>query len=232
MTLIRVWDRAPYSVDYAPGQGEDLVICFSSIGHDATRAPSPEFFGAATAGGRPALFVMDESRSWANDPGFAPAILGALAAVAPARRILTLGLSMGGFCALVAAEVVPVTAVLAFGPQFTIDPARLPDARWQDWTARITFLRYPTAPLARGPQITLMHGLADDAAQALAFPEQANLDHLLFPGLGHSDLLPHLKARGCLPGLVSAALSGDRRRLIRIATGAGGQRRARLQLPR
>ena len=86
--------------------------------------------------------------------------------------------------------------------------------------------------MARGPQITLMHGLADDGAQALAFPEQANLDHLLFPGLGHSDLLPHLKARGCLPGLVSAALSGDRRRLIRIATGAGGQRRARLQLPR
>ena len=70
-----------------------------------------------------------------------------------------------------------------------------------------------------------MHGLADDAAQAMAFPMRKGVDHLLFAGLAHSELAPHLKARGGLQGLVEAALAGDRRRLLRIASGAGGLRR-------
>ena len=125
-----LWDRAPLWLGHLPGAGQDLVIAFSSIGHDPARLPAPEFRATATAGGRPALFVADASRSWANAPDFAPALRHAVAVLRgrqPIARIVTLGLSMGGFCALAAAEVLAADCAIAISPQFSVDPARMPD---------------------------------------------------------------------------------------------------------
>lgn len=229
----RLWDCPPWAVDFLDGAGGDLVIAFASVGHDPGRAPSPEFVGAAAGrGARRALFVMDASRSWANDPGFAPALHHALAQVrarGPVARIVTLGLSMGAFSALAAARILPVDAVLAFGPQWSVLPGAVPDeGRWARWTAALPPVVWPAAPLPERAWTCLFHGMAGDLPQALAFPQRPGLDHLLFPGLGHSDLVPHLKARGVLPGLVEAALAPDRRRLLRIAASAGGRLRQRM----
>lgn len=223
----------PWGLHIAAGPGDALVIAFASVGHDPTRIPSPEFVGSATAGGRPALFISDESRSWGNAPDFAEMLTAAVDQVKSRQRIrrtLLIGQSMGAFCALVAAGLIPTDAVLAIGPQFSVDPSVMREERWAGWTRRIPAFRHPTAPLPEGPRITLMHGMEDDMPQAMAFPQRKGVDHILFPGLAHSALAPHLKARGCLPGLIESALAGDRRRLLRIASGAGGQRRD--QLPR
>lgn len=238
MTLERLVTAGNLTVDMAKGTGGELVIAFSSIGHDPSRPPAPEFLATATGRGTPAfprraLFVSDAGRSWASDPGFGPALRQALEGVqarAPVDRILTLGLSMGAYAALVAARHIPVDVVLAFGPQWSPLPGVIAgETRWADWTAR---LQSPpgwpaTAPLpdaAKGWAV-VCHGLVDDQDQAMAFPVQPGTDHLLFPGLTHSGLVPQLKARGGLSGLVDAALAGDRRRLLRIATAAGGIRR-------
>lgn len=232
----RLVDRPPWRIDALPGTGDRLVMAFSSIGHDPTRPPGPEFVASATAAGNSALFVSDESRSWANAPGLAAALQDAIRLLPqPPTRILAIGQSMGGFTALAAASLLPVTAVLAFGPQFSVHPGQTPpETRWQDWTARIPAFAHPTAPLPPVPRITLMHGLLDDAAQAAAFPTRAGLDHILFPDQTHSGLVTHLKKRGALAALIDAALSDDRRRLFRISASAGGRLRHRLQdqLPR
>lgn len=240
----------------ADGPAGDLVISFCSVGHDAGRAPSPEFVATATGRGtahsRRALFVMDESRSWATDPAFAPVLQAALdrtAAMAPVGRIATIGLSMGAFAALAAMQVLPVTAALAFGPQWS--PLMPGESRWADWTARLSALPPAMAPspppcglgpgvggaAGKAPRLLaplpnasqgwacLFHGLVDDQAQAMAFPLQKGTDHFLFPAQSHSSLVPHLKSRGLLAGLMEAALAGNRRRLIRLATSAGGMRR-------
>lgn len=227
----------PWHLHLLPGDAEALVISFASIGHDVSQVPSPEFLGSASASGRPALFLADESRSWANAPGMIPLLEAAIARVRQAQRIsqiLLIGQSMGGFAALIAASRIKVDAVMAISPQFTVDPSIIADDRWAIWTDRISLHNHRHAPLAADCRITLMHGLRDDQAQALAFPEAGHIDHILFPELGHSDLAPHLKSRGCLPGLIEAALAQDRRRLLRIASSAGGKTRARLkdQLPR
>ena len=73
----------------------------------------------------------------------------------------------------------------------------------------------------------VFHGAKDDMAHAERFPAKPGLDHLIFPDLGHSDLVPHLKERGALAGLLEAALQEDRRRLLRIAASAGGRRRGK-----
>ncbi|MFT3688662.1 hypothetical protein [Paenirhodobacter sp.] len=210
----------PFRILFADGPGADLVIAFSSVGHDPERVPSPEFVATATNGGRRALFVADESRSWANHPGFAPALQQALAHVGTVRRIATTGLSMGGFCALAAAEVLPVDVALAFSPQWSLRN----ETRWTRWTDALPPIRYPTAPIAARWTV-LFHGALDDLPQALPFPQCPGLDHLIFPDLAHSSLVPHLKSRGVLAGLMDSALAGDRRRLLRIAASAGGRRR-------
>lgn len=223
MALEPLFHLGPYRIAAQPGTAPDLVIAFASVGHDPARPPSPEFVGHATAGGRPALFVMDETRSWATAPGFAQALTQALDMMRtrqPIRRILTLGASMGGFCALCAAQVLPVTAALAIGPQSR--PAAAWEHRWRLWTDRLP----PdlTAPFPETWTI-LLHGLPDDAAQANGFPQRKGVDHLLLPGIPHSDLAQHLKSQGGLQGLIDAALQGDRRRLLRIAANAGANRR-------
>lgn len=229
-----VIDIPPFKVLSVSGQSADLVISFASIGHDPSRAPSPEFVASATASGRSALFVMDESRSWANNPAF-DQMVAALADICAGRRVVGVGQSMGAFAALVAGTSLTMQAILAFGPQFSVLPAHpLQETRWQEWTARIPAFAHPTAPLPPGPQITLFHGLLDDQAQAMAFPERDGVDHLLFPDHDHSGLVQALKARGVLAGLIEAAFTGDRRRLLRIAGSAGGVQRRKLpdQLPR
>lgn len=234
MGLIRLLSRPPYSVDFAEGAGTDLVISFSSVGHDPTRPPAPEFLATATGRGTPAaprraLFISDDSRSWASDPGFAPMLTEALARLdAPVTRIATLGLSMGAFSALAAAQVLPVDAVLAFSPQFSPLPGRIAgETRWAEWTARLTAPRWPEAPLPAHGAAWLFHGMIDDTAQALSFPRAPGTEQILFTEESHASLVPHLKRKGALAGLLEAALAGDRRRLLRIASACGGQRRDR-----
>jgi len=231
--LTRLIARPPYAVDLADGEGGELVIVFSSVGHDPGRAPSPEFVATARgAAGRRALFVTDASRSWANAPGFDDVLTEALAlmtARAPVTRIATVGLSMGGFSALVAAQVLPVNVVLAFSPQWSVVPGMVPgENRWARWTRELPQVRWPVAPLPARGHAWLFHGALDDLPHALRFPRQTGVDQVLFPDLDHSGLVPHLKARGTLEGLLNAALEGHRRRVLRIAASAGGRLRQRL----
>lgn len=218
---------APFAAHYAPPGNVYmytglLVIAFSSVGHDPDRMPEPEFRRMACGVDRAVLFFRDQSRSWANHPCWAEALRQTVAAIPlPVRRIVTLGVSMGAVSALRAAEVLPVEGVLALGPQRDLAE----ELRWAEWTVGRSI---PLCPLPEGPWITLCHGMQDDAAQAMAFPMQKGVDHLLFQGLGHSDLALALKGHG-LQGMVDALCRGDRRRLLGIAQAAGGQRR---QLPR
>lgn len=229
----RLWDAPPWSVDFLGGPGDDLVISFSSVGHDPNRPASPEFVATATANGtRRALFVSDASRSWANDPGFEQALISTLETVLsrrPIARIACIGLSMGAFSALAATQVLPVDVVLAFGPQWSVTPGVVPgEIRWARWTSTLPPIRWHTAPLPARGHAYLFHGGRDDLPQALSFPRPPGADHILFPDLGHSDLVPHLKARGALAGLLNSALDNDRRCLLRIAASAGGKLRHRL----
>lgn len=229
MALQELLEIGPYSALYLPAKGPDLAISFASIGHDASRAPSPEFIATASArgtgsSGRAALFIQDRSRSWANDPHFEAILHEALARIPLAENMVALGMSMGGFSALVAAQFLPLQAVLAFVPQYSIDPAVVAETRWQEWRPTPP-LRWPHCPLPQGDcHATLLHAGQDDGAHIAAFAPYRGGDHILFDSLAHSDLVPHLKSRGLLAGLLQAAFQKDRRRLLRIISSAGGKR--------
>ncbi|MGQ0609908.1 MAG: hypothetical protein ACT4N9_02235 [Paracoccaceae bacterium] len=225
MTPEALATQGPIRVLSLGGAGEVLVLSFASVGHDPLRPPSPEFIGTATGDGRPALFISDESRSWGQAAAFLPALETAIAAVRARQhiaRIVALGLSMGASMALRAAAHLPIDAVLAFGPQSYLGPD---EPRWQPWSARLPCPLEPPAPPRGGQHLVLMHGLEDDRAQAAGFTAAAGLDHLLFAGLTHSALCPHLRQRGALKGLLASLIASDRRRLLRIAASTGGHLR-------
>lgn len=225
MTPVLLVERGPLRILFLPGPAEVLVLSFASIGHDPQRPPSPEFIGTATDGERPALFICDESRSWGQAEGFIPALEQALAVVRARQkltRIAALGQSMGASMALLAAAHLPVDAVLAVGPQSFLGPE---EPRWQPWAGRLQHPLAATPPPRDGQRFVLIHGLNDDRAQARGFAPAKGLDHILYPGLTHSTLCPHLRQRGALKGLVASLIAKDRRRLIRIAASAGGHLR-------
>lgn len=229
--LRTLFDAAGLRIDHLPDPGTDLLISFSSIGHDPAQMPSPEFVGTLRGLG-PALFVRDGARSWGNAPGFLDALqatIDRLRAGQKITRLVLIGQSMGAYATLVAASRFSADIVIAFGPQPRLDP--LGEPRWRDWTARIENPAFPTCPMPMGPAIWLFHGLVDDRDNAMAFPQGPGITHLLFPGQSHHDLGPHLKSCGVLRGLVQAMLAGDRRRALRIAASAGGISRKRFVQP-
>ncbi|WP_406870755.1 hypothetical protein ABEB22_02420 [Thioclava sp. 'Guangxiensis'] len=232
LSLTRLYDTSAFAVDHHQGDGDALVLSFSSIGHDATRLPSPEFVASAIGhrqgGNRRALFFMDAARSWGNTPLFPEIVRRAYAhacAQRPVRQLIALGLSMGAYQALIAAQILPVDTVLAFGPQYSLELAAN-RREWQPWVARIDQPLWPIAPLPAAPcQTFLVHALRDDLDHAQSFRPARGVDHILFDDLDHSSLLPHLKRRGCLDGVIDAAVAQDRRRMLRILQSAGGRRR-------
>ncbi|RRH76366.1 alpha/beta fold hydrolase [Falsigemmobacter faecalis] len=223
--------RGNWRFSLSEGAGPDLVLAFSSVGHDPDEMPSPEFLTSASAGGqRRVLCIADRGRSWGQDPGFAPALKRQVAQLEPKGRVLAIGSSMGGCLALQAATVLPLSAVLAFGPQWALGPDCPDETRWPLWRAGLRAGAGARAfwPPPEGVAVTLLHGLKDDLAQARAFPAQPGVDHLLFAEESHSDLALNLRARGLLGGLTEAAIGHDRRRLLRLASSAGGISRKRL----
>lgn len=235
--MIPLAPHGPYHFAYHEGEGDDLVIAFASIGHDPARVPSPEFVGTATrrmgGGHRRALFVSDARRGWASDADFAAALQQALAAVeaqGKVARITAMGVSMGGYLALAAGHVLPLSGVLAFGPQFSVRPNLVPfETRWRSWVDQIPSDGAHPHVILPPCQALICHGAQDDWAQAQLFPKAPRLDHVIFPAAGHSDLVPHLKSRGLLPGLLAAFEAEDRRRYLRILSSAGGVTRKRYE---
>ncbi|WP_135501010.1 hypothetical protein [Roseovarius aestuariivivens] len=220
-------DCLPVRIRYAEGTGTDLVVSFSSIGQRRALMPDDEFTGTLLkAPDRHCLFVSDITRSWLSSRNVCDAVRQAVASVkasADIQRTSTLGLSMGGFSALVAANLFDVDTAIAISPQYSPLQTVMPtETRWRYWRRRITHSDFPTAESGLRPGHSFVfHGLLDDTAHASAFSQAAHLDHFVFPKATHA-LGQHLKKSGGLHKLVTAAINQDRRKVARLVRKNGG----------
>jgi acetyl esterase/lipase len=124
-----------------------VVIAFSSLG--PPDGPPIFEFGNSTADLPVArIFVRDLRRAWYHRgiDGLGNTVLDCAAALARlccdlgARRVVTLGASMGGYAALLYGALIRADSVLAFSPQTSIDPAfrdACGDARWCEQLAEV-----------------------------------------------------------------------------------------------
>lgn len=233
--IVTLVDEPTFRIRYATGSGDNLIVSFASIGRLRQEMLPDEFVGTALADpARHAIFVSDRRRSWMNSAFLAQCVSEAVATVVAQHRIArvtTLGLSLGGLSALIAARLFPVDTVIALSPQFSVDRRIMPDEeRWAFFTRRIRRFHFPTvAPLPKTGRIFVLHGLSDDTAHMRLFPRQPNLDHFVFPKVRHSLIGRLLKESGTLAPLVAAAGNHDRVAVSGMLRRLGGEWRARFE---
>lgn len=220
-------------IRYAPGDGDTLAVSFASIGNGRRKVPPDEFVGTILGDrSRHGVFISDVRRSWMNDTEVRAAITHTLPELfqrVGIRRVTTLGLSVGAYSALLAHQLFPVDAVLAFSPQYSVDRKFAPEeTRWRYWTKQIPAFEFPTVePMQTRGRVFILHGLEDDLQQMRRFPVQKNLDHFVFSKLAHSTVPRAIKDAGQLAPLLDAVESGNRKAVSRIIQRLGGTWRAR-----
>ena len=222
----------PLRIRYLRGSGACLVVSFAGVGTERKSEPPAEFFRLAhgAAGENHVLFVSDESRSWMNAPGMAEAVAAAVSATAReigASRVVAIGNSMGGSAAMILASLMPVDEVLAVTPQFSVNPAIVPEeTRWRYFRNKITAWPFPQVPdLAGRGEVTVLHGDSDDELiHARRFAPMAA--HFIFAGQDHR-LARSLHGRGLLAPIVSNAIAGRTTRARNGVRNAGGVRLSR-----
>lgn len=207
-----------------PGTGSRLVVSCSGPGSPFSKIPAPEFVDAAPMGGTAhALFLSDPARSWMNGDGVAQAMVDTITRYCDEQgieEVVTIGQSMGGFAALVLPDLLPVTTAIAFSPQFSMDPAKVPEeTRWRGYAERIDTWRFDcVGPLrADGTAYVIVHGANPvEAVHWLRFPHRGGkFDHFILAGQSHN-IAPLLAKRQILPRVLRMAVQGKRRG-VRVA---------------
>ena len=187
----------------------NVVLCFTGVRQRLGAIGGPEeFVGSTQMSGFDAIFVTDKAKSWFN--AFpAERLLEILRPVVEGKTIYALGNSMGGFGAIWISKHLPVKAVVAFAPQFSVHPDVVPEElRWSAPRAKIKLWRTLSLENHFMPQtdyVTINGEL--DKLHWSRFPTGSNLHHLLIPDSGHN-AAGHLKRAGTLRDLIAATFSG------------------------
>lgn len=232
---IELYSSGPVRIRYSQGTGTHLVVSFASIGRRRIEMPPDEFMG--TLLNRPELhciFISDLDRSWMNGALLrekTASCVDRIVSMHSISNITTLGVSMGGFSALVASELFPVTTAIAISPQYSIARNIMPnETRWRFWRKNISKFVVETADVNPAADHTfIFHGLVDDILQMDAFPEKKNCDHFVFPNKGHSKLGQFLKDEGVLPSIIIAGTMHERKAVAKLVKSHGGMWRGRYE---
>tara|TARA_R110000851_G_scaffold247089_1_gene399609 strand:- start:1603 stop:2310 length:708 start_codon:yes stop_codon:yes gene_type:complete len=205
---LRITSRAPAPVL----SGGGTLVSFTGIGHGmgGVDVQKAEFFGAGRRFDN-LIFVTDKTRSWGNRIDFNE-VARVLAPFAVTGSTCAIGNSMGGFLAIVMSAFMPIEVVVAFVPQFSVDPQVVPwEHRWSEYRDRIDSYRIRDASAYFVPQsryVLFSGGRGLDRKHAGLFPVGDNINHYVFSGAGHA-VAADLKEQGLLDRIVGEALSGD-----------------------
>lgn len=92
----------------------------------------------------PQIFIFDKNRTWGNAIDF-DAMVETVKPFCENRRVITMGLSMGGFLAVVASRYLNPEACIAFVPQYSMKPDIMPgERRWAAYTRNIKNWKIPS----------------------------------------------------------------------------------------
>lgn len=198
------------------GRSDRLVLVFTSGRGRGRRADKLEFARVASDGGRNhVLFVTDLALSWYSRPGMRDRIVAAARALIAdrgIREVRAIGVSMGGFGAMLFSRDLPVSHVAAFAPQIEMTPAAMAGRSWDGWREAVTPAVEPSLaglmPVSPA-RYTLLYGDRDedDLAQRARVPVAPNVSLLEAPGHGH-DIATAMADRGLLAPVAAAMLDG------------------------
>ena len=199
-----------------PGNSDNAVVVFGSLGGNFAKGGHLEFAGSASGGGaRSTIFVRDTRQRWFQDPGALQTVCDTVSAYAARRgitRLVTLGSSMGGYGAVVFARPLGAQVAVAFGPQADVAPGAIPgDERWMDLRAAIPDFALGSVDRWMGPEVSyyVFHGrMGPDILHWSRFPQGDHVHHFLIGGTQHSVAVA-MKTAGQLRQVVDLALVDD-----------------------
>ncbi|HRK42565.1 MAG TPA: hypothetical protein PLH11_05965 [Gemmobacter sp.] len=205
------------------GRSQRLVVSFSGVGRDRSQPPRLEFGRTASANGRDhVLYIADPARSWLNQPGLIEEIAGLVeteAAQVGATQVVAMGHSLGGFTALVLGGFTRVDVALAISPQYSLDPAVVPDEnRWMMFRQHFPGLRISQAAdhMAPSTQHYILFGKHyREAPQRRLMRPAPNAACFLLPKVRH-DSVVKLHEAGILDDVVQLAFARRSRRLRQL----------------
>ncbi|GLK70348.1 alpha/beta hydrolase [Ancylobacter dichloromethanicus] len=125
-----IFESENLKVVKVPGRSDDTVfVTFESLRPD--RPDDRLAFGESffETRGRTAYHFMPAGNCWYQYPEMPEALARVRADIAEGARVVTYGMSMGGYAAYRFSEPLRADAVIAFSPQYSID-------RWRVWWER------------------------------------------------------------------------------------------------
>lgn len=208
--------RGPeFSIVRVPGAGDGAVfVTFDSFGDPLP--PDRAGFGEAFLArhGFEAYHVLHTSNAWYQYPQMRAALEDLRARLGPDRPVITYGSSMGGYAAFRFSGVLQAARVIAFSPQYSIDPARVPwEHRWRKLAAGLPML-WDDLPVHPGAELFVFYDpTSADRRHGRLMSREMRAHHVRLPHSGHPciALLQELKLLGpTIRAIAAGAFDGAR----------------------
>ena len=206
-----IYDTADCSIHFKENCDSDLVILsFTGIGHSlgGIDIQQPEFLSSLNIGS--VYFIVDKKRSWGNNLDLTE-ISRAILRRSSNKRIFCVGNSMGGFLAILISSLVKAESVLAFAPQWSIDPEIVPfENRWMTYRSNITVLKYKDLSnsfAASTRYLTYFGTIALEKQHSIFFKHISNCETIEIDGADHN-VASFLKSRGQLSEVFDKWING------------------------
>ena len=177
------------------------VVSFSSIGN-TVQGVNAEFYNLKNNGYN-VIWVMDDSNSYFSNINHNDIIRQI-----KTENVYTIGSSMGGFNAITFASLYNVKKVLAFAPQYSMEPTIVP---WEDrWRKQITWKRfkYPNLSFNNWTDYTVIRGhKGADKRHTDMFPKKKNIN--IQQVYGNHTVAENFKKQGTLYNLINDYFLND-----------------------
>lgn len=169
------------------------------------------------------VFVSHRNHWW-QTPEMQPAVAAAAAFIRDCEpdRVTAYGSSMGAYGALMYSGPLHCTHVLALGPQYSIDPNKVPgEKRWQGYARQLDFKWDDmTSALRSGAEKFVLYDPATPDKAQVALMEGVNLNQISVPHGGHQigkHLLATQQLKPTLRALIDGRLGEDIRTILQTA---------------
>jgi len=170
------------------------VVSFSSIGN-TIQGVNAEFYNLKNHGYN-VIWVLDHSNSY-----FSNINVDHIARHIKTDNVYAIGNSMGGFNAITFASLYKVNKVLAFSPQYSMEPTIVP---WEDrWRKQVTWKRfkYPHLTFTNWTDYKVIVGHKSKGKKHTdMFPKKQNIN--IFTKFGNHIVAERFKKRGTLYTLI------------------------------
>ena len=191
--------------------GDRVIVSFTGVGHalGGIDVQRPEFLKASSFGSL--VFVIDKNRSWGNNLDL-DAITRVIRQASDDKPIHCLGNSMGGFLAILFSKPLGAERVIAFTPQWSIDPQIVPgEKNWETYRNNIARIRYRDLRDSFDPACSYLAVFGNDTGERVHcqfFEHREEVELFRIRKTGH-EVAKYLKDKGVLYDLMSGWFDGN-----------------------